>query len=137
MANLPLLEWTDITTPRGMTAVENLFGEPVMFHTDHLLQDIWKKRPIFVSYTYAVNYVVEVLLLLMVVWGFIAGRRSFLLRTALSWFAIDMLLHFVLGFTINEIYIMSPHWLFIGTLCIAYGLKAASSKWAVARQWQP
>ena len=132
MANLPLLEWTDITTPRGKTAVENLFGEPVMFHTDHLLQDIWKKRPIFVSYTYAVNYVVEVLLLLMVVWGFIAGRRSFLLRTALSWFAIDMLLHFVLGFTINEIYIMSPHWLFIGTLCIAYGLKSARSKWAVA-----
>ena len=27
---------------------------------------------------------------------------------------------------------MSPHWLFIGTLCIAYGLKSARSKWAVA-----
>ena len=132
MSELPLLRWTDITTSRTKTAVENLFGESVMFHTDHLLQDIWKKRPIFVSYSYAINYVVEVLLLLMVIWGIIVGRRSFLLLTALGWFSIDMLLHFVLGFTINEIYIMSPHWLFIGTLAIAYWLKNNRSKWAEA-----
>ncbi|MBQ6204552.1 MAG: hypothetical protein IJK46_10740 [Prevotella sp.] len=132
VSELPLLRWTDITTSRTKTAVENLFGESVMFHTDHLLQDIWKKRPIFVGYSYAINYVVEVLLLLMVVWGIIVGRRSLLLLTALGWFSIDMLLHFVLGFTINEIYIMSPHWLFIGTLAIAYWLKNIRSKWAVA-----
>ena len=132
VANLPLLEWTDITTPRGKTAVENLFGESVMFHTDYLLQDIWKKRPVFVGYSNAVNYAVEALLLLMVAWGFIAGRRSFLLMTALCWFSVDMLMHFVLGFTINEIYIMSPHWLFLGTLCLAYGLKSFSSRWTLA-----
>ena len=132
ISELPLLEWTDITTSRSKTAVENLFGESVMFHTDHLLQDIWKKRPIFVSYSYAINYIVEILLLLMVAWGIILGRHSFMLLTALGWFSIDMLLHFVLGFTINEIYIMSPHWLFIGTLSIAYWLKNIRSKWAEA-----
>ena len=130
MSKLPLLKWTDVTTPRTETAVENLFGESVMFHTDYTLQDIWKKRPVFVKYDYVINYVVEILLLIMVIGGIIAGRRSFILQTTLLWFAVDMMLHFVLGFTINEIYIMSPHWLFIGTLSIAYWLKSIRRPWA-------
>jgi hypothetical protein len=39
---------------------------------------------------------------------------------ALSWFAFDMLMHVVLGFGLNEVYIFSVHWLFIIPLALAY-----------------
>ena len=39
----------------------------------------------------------------------------------------DMLLHFGLGFGLNEVYIMSPHWLFVFPIVIGYALKNAGS----------
>jgi hypothetical protein len=34
-------------------------------------------------------------------------------------------IHLVLGFGINEIFIMAPHWLFVIPLSIAYAIKEA------------
>lgn len=40
--------------------------------------------------------------------------------TAMSFFLMDMALHMGLGFGINEIYIMSPHYLFVLPIATGY-----------------
>ena len=54
------MRWTDISTPRLASTVENLFGESIQLHQDHLLQDVLKdNRPVIVHYRWVANYVVE------------------------------------------------------------------------------
>jgi hypothetical protein len=43
----------------------------------------------------------------------------------------DALMHLGLGFAINEIYIMSAHWVYIFPIAIAYLFKVHSSKFKV------
>ena len=42
----------------------------------------------------------------------------------LSWLAIDICIHFVLGFGLNEMYIMAIHWIFIIPIALAYLIKS-------------
>lgn len=113
-------QWTDISTPRWQSLVENIFGEPLQLHQDHLLEDVLTKRPVIVHYRYAINYVVEALIVLLFLAGVWFGRRNRFLWLALSFFGFDMLIHFVLGFGLNEVYIMSPHWLFTLTIAMSF-----------------
>lgn len=119
-------QWTDITTPRWASAVENLMGESIQLHQDHLLEDNLTRRPVIVTYRYAINYAVELCLALLILAGVWYGRRSRFLWLAMSFLGFDLFIHMVLGFGINEVYIMSAHWLFCFTIAIAY----------VFRRWQ-
>ncbi len=122
--------WTDISTPRWPSVVENLFGESMQLHQKHLLQDILRsQRPVIVGYDWVFNYVVEALLLLLFAGGIVAGWRHRLLWTALSWFGLDMALHVGLGFGLNEVYIMAAHWLFVIPLSMAYLFVRLSGMW--------
>ncbi|MDY6206629.1 MAG: DUF6080 domain-containing protein [Prevotella sp.] len=121
----PLMEgefmrWTDISTSRMATITENLFGEAIQLHQDHLLEDTLRKRPVIVNYRYAHNYVASALLGLLFLCGIWCGRKSRLMLLSLSFFAFDMFIHLLLGFGINEIYIMSPHWAFVFPITIAF-----------------
>lgn len=53
------MNWTDKTTSRSQTLVENFFGESIMLHQQNLLGDVLRNRPVIVKYQSAVNYVVE------------------------------------------------------------------------------
>ena len=117
-------QWTDITTPRGWSLVENVCGEPIQLHTDYLLRDALMNRPVIVHYRHAFNYVVEALVLLLFLAGVWAGRRSRFLWLALSFLGFDMLIHLVLGFGLNEVYIMSAHWLIVVPIAVAFLLRA-------------
>lgn len=44
------LDWTDVTTSRTESIVENLFGESIQIHQDYLLGDVMRSRPIIVNY---------------------------------------------------------------------------------------
>lgn len=110
--------WTDISTPRWTTAVENLFGESLILHQDHLLCDVLRNRPVFVPYQWKINYVVEGVIVLLFLLGILCGIRSRLMWTALSFFLFDMALHVGLGFGINEIYIMTAHWAYVIPIAI-------------------
>ena len=116
------LNWTDMSTSRLDATVENLFGESLQLHPDHLLGDVWIDRPVIVRYPLAANYVVEAVIVLLFVIGVWCGRRSRFLWLCMSWFAFDMLLCMVLGFAINEVYLMGPHWLFVIPLAVAFAL---------------
>jgi hypothetical protein len=118
------MRWTDITTSRWETTVENLFGESLQLHEQHLLGDVFRRRPIIVKYDHWWNYGIEAVAVLLFLVGIWCGRRSRFLWLTLSFMAVDMALHMGLGFGINEIYIMSPHYLYAIPIAMAYLLKA-------------
>ena len=111
--------WTDISTPRLASVVENVFGDPVQIHRQNFLEDVNLGRPVILHYEHWYNYFAEAVLVLLVLIGAWVGRRSGIVWMSLSFFAFDMLLHLGLGFGLNEVYIMSPHFLFIIPICIA------------------
>ncbi len=127
--NIPLLKWTDVSTSRPKTVVENLFGESVVLHRAYLLCDVQQNRPIFVPYRTIIPYVVVGLLILLFVTGAWCGRHERLFRICMCWFLFDMFMHLGFGFGINEVYIMAAHWIFIVPIAIAYLLKRLDSSY--------
>ena len=61
---------------------------------------------------------------LFVLGMFVACRSRFFLMMAKG-VAFDTFIHVVLGFGLNEVYIMSAHWIFIIPISIAFLLKRA------------
>lgn len=125
--SVPLLEWSDMTTSRWQSAVDNLFGESLQLHRDYLLEDVQQTRPVFVEYRSAVNYIVEALVVLLLVAGAWIARREKFFLMVLSWFAFDMIMHMGFGFGLNEVYIMTAHWAFIIPIAAGYILKRKNS----------
>ena len=123
------MKWTDVSTDRWEAVVHNLFGETIQLHQDFLLDDTLKNRPVVVEYRYIINYVVEALIIGLFLIGIWMGRKERFLWLVLSCFAFDMALHLGLGFGLNEVYIMGPHWLFVIPISIAYVLKSTNKKW--------
>lgn len=121
--------WTDATTPRLASVVENLLGEPTQLHTDYVLGDVLVNRPVIVPYRYAASYALEALIAFFFLAGIWLGRSSRFLWLALSWMGFDMLIHVVLGFGLNEVYIMSPHWLFVLPIAMAFVLQRLQRQW--------
>lgn len=125
--SVPLLEWSDMTTSRWQSAVNNLFGESLQLHRDYLLEDVQQTRPVFVEYRSAVNYIVEALVVLLLVAGAWIARREKFFLMVFSWFAFDMIMHMGFGFGLNEVYIMTAHWAFIIPIAAGYILRRSNS----------
>lgn len=115
--------WTDISTPRWASLVENIFGDPIQIHEDYYLDDVNIKRPVIVQYNHWYNYAAEGIILLLAIIGIMKGYRNKVIPMVLAFFGFDLLIHLVLGFGLNEVYIMSPHYLFIIPICISPLLK--------------
>ncbi|GAB6977117.1 DUF6080 domain-containing protein [Prevotella falsenii] len=120
VSNKRFLNWTDVSTSRTETIVENLFGESIQLHQKHTLKDVMTTRPVIVAYDWIVNYVVEALIFLLFIVGIWCGRHSKFLWLCLSFAALDIVLHIGLGFGINEVYIMTAHWIYVIPLSIAF-----------------
>ncbi len=126
--------WTDKTTSRWDVGVECLFGEGIQVHRDHLLGDVLRDRPVIVRYDTStifgyINYIVEAVIVLLFLIGVWIGRRSLFLWTAMSFLLMDVTLHMGLGFGINEVQIMSAHYLFVLPIAMAYLVKRADSRY--------
>ena len=120
--------WTDITTSRTETALENLFGEAIQLHRQHLLEDVLRSRPVIVGYDSAINYIVEGIILLLFALGIFFGVRSKFFCLSMLFFLFDIALHIGLGFGINEIYIMTAHYMFFVPIAIAFFLRHLRGK---------
>ena len=129
MENKGFLKWTDITTSRWETIYENLFGESIQFHQDYFIEDTLVHRPVFVKYNWTLSYWIEALVVLLFVAGIWCGRRSRFLWLCLSCLGFDMFIHLILGFGINEIHIMAPHWLFVMPIAMAFLLREKKRRW--------
>ena len=129
MGDHGFLKWTDISTSRWESAYENLFGESLQFHQDYLLEDTLVRRPVFVKYRWTLSYVVEGLILLLAVAGIWFGRNSRFLWLCLSCMAFDMFIHVGLGFGLNEVFIMAPHYMFVLPIATAFLLREYQTRW--------
>lgn len=129
MENYGFLKWTDITTSRWQSTYENLFGESLQFHQDYLLEDTLVHRPVFVQYRWTLSYVIEALILTLAVVGIWLGRKSRFLWLCLSCFAFDMFIHIILGFGINEVFIMTPHYMFVLPIATAFLFRKLQTRW--------
>ena len=123
------LKWTDISTSRWQSVYENLFGESLQFHHQHFLEDTLVGRPVFVKYDTVFNYIVEALILLLALAGIWVGRKRRFLWLCLSCFGVDMFIHLILGFGLNEIFIMAPHFMFVLPIAIAYLFSRVRWQW--------
>ena len=123
------LKWTDISTSRWQSVYENLFGESLQFHRQHFLEDTLVGRPVFVKYDTVFNYIVEALILLLALAGIWVGRKRRFLWLCLSCFGFDMFIHLVLGFGLNEIFIMAPHFMFVLPIATAYLFSRVRWQW--------
>ena len=128
ISNGEFMRWTDISTSRVESVVENLFGESIQLHKSHLLEDEFRSRPMIVRYTSAANYMVEALVVLLFVVGVWCGRHSRFLWLVMSYFALDMVLHVGLGFGLNEVYIMSAHWIYAIPIATAFIIARSSGR---------
>ena len=117
-----ILKLMDFDTPRWPTVVDNFFGEGFQLHRDHLLEDALVSRNEFIPYRHAISYVVEALLVVLLAVGIWCGRRQRLMQLALLWMGCDVGLNLVLGFGINEVYIMTTGWAFIVPIATGYVL---------------
>lgn len=120
--------WANLSVSRPHSLVENFFGESLILHRDHLLEDIGQHRPIFVKYHTPFLYLLEALIVGLLVAGLWMGRKSKFLWMIGSCVAIDLVIHFGLGFGLNEVYIMTAHWAYIIPIAIGYLLKNAKPK---------
>lgn len=125
LTKVGFMSWTDISTSRTESVVENLMGESIQLHSDYLLGDELRHRPMIVKYRYWWNYAVEGIISLLFLSGIWYGRKSKYLWLVLSYFALDMVLHIGLGFGINEVYIMTAHWIYALPIAMGFLIKNA------------
>lgn len=119
----------DVSTPRVPTLVENFFGESIQLHQRYLLKDVSWERPIFVSYNWVLNYIVEAFVVLLFVIGIVISCKQRFFQMLFAWFACDITLHLILGFGITEVYIMTAGWVFIIPIAYGFLLKRLSMNW--------
>ena len=117
-------KWTDMSTSRSDALIHNMMGESIQLHDSYLLDDMCVNRPTIVKYNYAFNYVIEGIIALIFVMGIIVGIRHKFFLLVLSWLGFDIVVHFVMGFGLSEMYIMACHWIFIIPISIAYLMKS-------------
>ena len=87
-----------------------------------------KDVKLIVEYKWVGNYCVEICIFLLFIMGILCAFRERYFWLAFSFFAMDVFIHVVLGFGINEVYIMSPHYLIILPIAIGYLFKRLSGK---------
>lgn len=127
-------KWTDMSTSRSDALIHNMMGESIQLHDSYLLDDMCVNRPTVVKYNYVFNYIIEGIVALLFILGIIVAVRHRFFLMALSWLALDICIHFVMGFGLNEMYIMACHWIFIIPISIAYLLKSLTpSRQTIAR----
>ena len=117
-------KWTDMSTSRSDALIHNMMGESIQLHDSYLLDDMCVNRPTIVKYNYVFNYIIEGIVAVLFILGIIVAVRHRFFLMALSWLALDICIHFVMGFGLNEMYIMACHWIFIIPISIAYLLKS-------------
>lgn len=124
-----MLSWADMSISRSESLVENVFGESLILHREHLLEDIHSHRPIFVKYQTPIPYIIEGIIVVLLCIGFWMGRKSAFLCLTASWVACDAFIHLVMGFGLNEVYIMAAHWAFIIPICIGFIIRNCKEKY--------
>lgn len=124
-------QWTDNSVERIPLLVENIFGEGLLLHEEHLLEDAnltENPRPVIVRYGNRWEYMAESAVIMLFALGLYCGRRERLVWLALLPFLFDMFLHVGMRFAASDAYIMTAHWAFVIPIAVAYLVKRTRGK---------
>ena len=114
--------WINPDVSRTNSFRNNIFGQSILFHSNSLKQDnvsmgyypeLWKN-------------ILNVLFIVMVLCGIVLSIKTKLMQLLLCFLSVDFFIHLVCCFGISEIYIYSPHYLFIFVISIGYLIKRTS-----------
>lgn len=114
------MSWVSDSANKVDIVVENFLGESIQLHRKYILGDVLVTRPIIVKYSWKAQYVVEAIILLFFIAGIYIGKQKRFLWAVLSILGFNILLHIIIGFAIDEVYIMTAHWGFVIPIAIAY-----------------
>ncbi len=117
------MRWVQDDVSRGEVLVENFFGESLQLHRKHILGDVLTGRPVIVAYSWEAQYAVEAIMVLLFLFGVWKGRHSRLVWVVMGVLCFNLCLHIVLGFALDEVYIMTAHWAFCLPIATAYALR--------------
>lgn len=123
-----LLRLMDFKTPRIPILIENALGESFLLHKSHALEDELKTRPMIVHYQSRWPYAVTLLITSFFILGLWLGRKNRLMQMLSCWLCVDVVLNIILGFAINEVYIMTTGWAFTIPVAIAFLFKTGKGK---------
>ena len=116
------IKWINTDVSRTNSFINNMFGQSILFHSNSLIQDnvsmgyypeLWKN-------------ILNVLFIIMVACGIVLSIKTKLMQLLLCFLSVDIFIHLVCCFGISEIYIYSPHYLFIFVISIGYLIKRTS-----------
>lgn len=108
------------------TIWNHYFADPFLFHyTDQVVHT--SNAEALPAYPTIFYHICIVFLLLFALWGVIKSK-AILRNICLSFFAYNIIIHFVCGYGNNELQLFCGHWLFFVPIFIAIGLDAITHK---------
>ena len=113
------MKWTRGEVSKADILHENFFGESIQLHRKNVLGDVLRDRPVVVEYNWRVQKHLVYLLEMLLVVGLVAGCRRRITLVLSGVLLFNLLLHVVLAFAINEVYIMTAHWAFVLPVAVA------------------
>ena len=108
------------------TIWNHYFADPFLFHyTDQVVHT--SNAEVLPSYPSIFYHVAIIFILLFALWG-VVKAKALLCNICLSFFAYNIIIHFICGYGNNELQLFCGHWLFFVPIFIAIGLDAITSK---------
>lgn len=104
-------EYVKPTASRLHYLWHNFLSEPLLFHSETGIFYNPESR-ILAPYPSVLFQCAIALVCLLVIYSVIINRRNFIVRLFLSFFAIDMLIHFILGYGVDESQLFCAHWFY-------------------------
>jgi len=103
---------------------KHYFAEPILFHyTDQVV--LTQNAEVLPDYPFNIyNLIIFLILFFAFVWGGLFRLKNMISKICVSFFAYNILIHFVCGYGNNELQLFCGHWLFFVPLLVAMGLNS-------------
>ena len=106
-------------TTRTNSFINKMFGQSILFHAKSINRD----NATIEYYSELWKNILNVLFIIMVICGIVISIKMKLMQLLLCFLSIDIFIHLVCCFGISEIYIYSPHYLFIFVISTGFLIK--------------
>jgi len=106
-----------ISSIKGVDIFQVFFSEPLLFHHNYDFFTMEFVKPLL--YHGFIAKITVIAFYCLVLFTLLSNIKDKIILFLLSVFSIDVLIHFVFGFGIEDSYIYSQHWFFICPLAIA------------------
>lgn len=119
------LDFIDFNTPFIPAVIHNFIEEPIIYHDSKLdtRNSNLQNNIILTNYSKPFHFIIPIGLFLISMFSLIISFRNNFVQYLAYFYAIDILIHIVFRFGLNEAYIFAPHWIMIIPILIGFFLK--------------